>query len=94
MTPTVARPRSAKPIITANSPFFATNSRVPSSGSMNHAASAAPKFAYAAGSLSSATRGMPGNERPRRSQRSALASLSATVTGSSFAFHSTSNGAA
>ncbi len=82
MTPSVARPRSASPIITANSPFFAQNSRVPSSGSTNHTASDFSNPAYERGSLSSATIGMPGNARLRRSTRSAFDSWSARVTGS------------
>ena len=51
--------------MTANSPFFATNSRVPSSGSTNQTASALAKPAYELGSLSSATIGQPG-ERARQ----------------------------
>ncbi len=94
MTPTVGRPFSARPIITENSPFFATNSRVPSSGSTNHAASAAAKPAYDDGSLSSATTGMPGNAFASRAQSRAFDSWSARVTGSSPSLNATSKGAA
>ena len=59
-TPSVARPPSDRPIITANSPFRATNSRVPSSGSTNHTRGSVAKPANVAGSLSSATMGTPG----------------------------------
>jgi len=90
MTPSVARPCSARPIITANSPFLAMNSRVPSSGSTNHTAGAPAQPANVPGSLSSATMGRPGNARSSAAHRMAFAFLSAIVTGSSLPLYSTS----
>jgi len=94
MTAAIARAPSTKPIITANSPLRSTNSRVPSTGSTKNTRSCARKSLKVAGSLSSATIGTPGNSRASCSQISALASRSASVTGSCGPLKSTANGRA
>ena len=70
-TPSAARPATARPIITANSPLRSANSRVPSSGSTNHTRGEATRRATSAGARGHALLGEDGVARERGGERRA-----------------------